>query len=70
MKDKWEILAFLACFLILLLVLVLVAVLLDLQIFDESGTYLSTAVFDFWSMGHLLAGMGCFMLVFTIYFIV
>ncbi len=70
MKDKWEILAILAGFLILLIVLVLVAVLVDWQIFDESGAYLSTAVFDFWSIGHLLAGMGIFMLVFTIYFII
>ncbi|KKN58483.1 hypothetical protein LCGC14_0551570 [marine sediment metagenome] len=70
MKTKWEILAFLACFLILLLVVVLVAVLGDWQIFDENGTYLSTAVFDFWSIGHLLAGMGIFMFIFTIYFII
>ncbi len=70
MKTKWEILAFLAGFLIILIILILLAALVDWPILDKNGQYLSSAVFDFWSLGHLLAGIGIFMVTFTIYFII
>ncbi|MFX0034665.1 MAG: hypothetical protein ACFE9I_03365 [Candidatus Hermodarchaeota archaeon] len=70
MKAKWEILLILIFFVILLLIVVLISVLIDWPLITENSTYLSEATFDFWSLGHFLAGLGMFMLVFTLYFII
>lgn len=69
MKAKWEILLLLIAFIVLLVIVSLVAVLLGLPLFGNIAT-LSVAAFDFWSLGHLLAGIGIFMLVFTLYFMI
>ncbi|MFX1324732.1 MAG: hypothetical protein ACFE8N_07240, partial [Promethearchaeota archaeon] len=68
MKAKWEILLLLIGFIILLLIVVLIAALISWPIVGGQSI-LSEAVFDFWSLGHLLAGMGIYMFVFTVYFI-
>lgn len=69
MKAKWEILLLLIGFVILLLFVVLIAALIGWSIVGGE-TNLSEAVFDFWSLGHLLAGMGIYMFIFTVYFVV
>jgi hypothetical protein len=69
MKAKWEILLLLIGFIILLIIVVLIAALIGWPLVGGE-TILSEAVFDFWSLGHLLAGMGIYMFIFTVYFIV
>lgn len=71
MKEKWKILILLALSFILLAIAGVIAYVVDeWEVFDDKAQYLSKSAFDFWSMGHLLAGMGIFMLAFTIYFII
>ncbi len=69
MKLRWQILIILGCLVIVQLVFVLVAVLIDWPIIHVIGEEISVAVFDFWSMGHLLLGIAVFIFAFTIYFI-
>lgn len=69
MKAKWEILLLLTGFIIILLIVVLIATLIGWPLVGGELN-LSEAVFDFWSMGHLLAGMGIYMFIFTLYFII
>lgn len=69
MKLRWQILIIIGCLVIVQLVLVLVAFLIDWPIIHVIGEEISVAVFDFWSMGHLLLGIAVFMFAFTIYFI-
>ncbi|MHA2186189.1 MAG: hypothetical protein ACXAAI_14445 [Promethearchaeota archaeon] len=69
MKLRWQILVILGCLAIVQLVLVLIAALIGWPIIHVIGEPISIAVFDFWSMGHLLLGIAFFILAFTIYFI-
>ena len=69
MKAKWEILLLLLGFIILLVIVILIAYFIGWP-FVGGANNLSEAVFDFWSSGHFLAGIGMFMLVFILYFIV
>ncbi|MFX1376705.1 MAG: hypothetical protein ACFFA0_12925 [Promethearchaeota archaeon] len=49
--------------------MVLIAALIDWPIVHVIGEEISVAVFDFWSMGHLLLGIAIFIFAFSIYFI-
>jgi hypothetical protein len=69
MKAKWEILLLLLGFIILLVIVILIAYFIGWP-FVGGANNLSEAVFDFWSSGHFLAGIGMFMLVFILYFII
>ncbi|MFX0106344.1 MAG: hypothetical protein ACFE75_12765 [Candidatus Hodarchaeota archaeon] len=68
MKAKWEILLALIGSIILLIIVVAIGVMMGEPLFGDINS-LSVAAFDFWSLGHFLAGMGMYMLVFTLYFI-
>jgi len=70
MKAKWEILLTLLVFIILLIIAVLISILLDWTLIAVDPTDLSTATFDFWSLGHFLAGLGMYMFIFILYFII
>ena len=70
MKLRWQILIILGCLIILQLVFVLVAALIKEPIIHVIGEPISIAVFDFWSMGHLLFGIAIFIFAFSIYFII
>jgi hypothetical protein len=69
MKLRWQILVMLGCLVIVQLLLVLIAALIGWPIIHVIGEPISIAVFDFWSMGHLLLGIAFFIIAFTIYFI-
>lgn len=69
MKTIWQILLILVGLVIVQLILVLVAALAVWPIVYKIGEPISTAVFDFWSMGHLLLGIAIFIFAFTIYFV-
>lgn len=69
MKLRWQILILLGCLVIVQLIFVLVAVLINWPIIHVIGEAISVAVFDFWSMGHLLLGIAIFIFAFSIYFI-
>lgn len=69
MKAKWEILLALIGSIIILIIVSLVGVLMGMPLIGDLAS-LSEAAFDFWSLGHFLAGMGMYMLIFTLYFII
>ncbi|KKL25601.1 hypothetical protein LCGC14_2403640 [marine sediment metagenome] len=69
MKLRWQILIMLGCLVIVQLVFVFVAILIKWPIIHVIGEPISIAVFDFWSMGHLILGIAIFIFAFSIYFI-
>jgi len=69
MKLRWQILIVLGGLVIVQLLIVLIAFLIDWPIIHAISEEISIAVFDFWSVGHLLLGIAIFIFAFTIYFI-
>ena len=70
MKPKWQIFLLFVIFLVALLIVSLIAAALGVVVIAVSVADLSEAIFDFWSLGHLLSGIGIFMFVFTLYFVI